>query len=326
MKASATPQVFTQLSALADPIRGRILLALDRQELAVTELAGALQLPQSTVSRHLRTLGDEGWVGARAEGTSRRYRMATESLPGPMRRLWGAVKEQFAALPTAAHDAERLRAVLAQRREHSQAFFSTAANKWDRLRAELFGPQVELLAPLGLLDETWVVGDLGCGTGAVSAALAGSVGRVIAVDGSRAMLTAAKKRLAGQDNVELRGGELEALPVEDGELDAALLVLVLHHVPSPAAALAEAARALRPGGRLVVVDMLPHDREAWGREMGHVWLGLSEAQLRTWLAEAGLEHLRTRPLPVDPGARGPSLFCTTARRPASSPKPRASRR
>mgnify|MGYP002352752300 CR=1 FL=1 len=185
---------------------------------------------------------------------------------------------------------------------------------------------MELLAALGLLDETWVVGDLGCGTGAVSATLSGAVGRVIAVDASRAMLAAAKKRLAGQDNVELRAGELEALPVEDGELDAALMVLVLHHLPSPAAALAEAARALRPGGRLVVVDMLPHDREAWRREMGHVWLGLPDAQLQAWLSEAGLQHLRTRPLPVEPGARGPSLFCTTARRPATSPKPRASRR
>src|SRR5690606_37035378 len=139
MKDARAPQVYSQLSALADPTRGRLLLALDRQELAVTELASALQLPQSTVSRHLRTLGDEGWVGARAEGTSRRYRMATEALPGPMRRLWGAVKEQFGALPAATLDAQRLRAVLAQRRERSEAFFSTAAGKWDRLRTELFG-------------------------------------------------------------------------------------------------------------------------------------------------------------------------------------------
>ena len=234
-----------------------------------------------------------------------------------MRRLWAAVKEPISALPVAQHDAERLRAVLAQRRTATQAFFSTAAGKWDRLRAELFGAQVELLALLGLLDESWVVGDLGCGTGAVSEALSGCVGRVVAVDGSRAMLSAARKRLAGRDNVELRAGELEALPVEDGELDAALLVLVLHHLNNPAAALREAARALKPQGRLVVVDMQPHARETYRQEMGHVWLGLSEAQLSTWLADAGFERFRSRPLPADPGARGPTLFTASARRRAA---------
>lgn len=314
MKDARAPQVYSQLSALADPIRGRLLLALDRQELAVTELATALRLPQSTVSRHLRTLGEEGWITVRAEGTSRRYRMATEALPGPMRRLWAAVKEPISALPGAAEDAEHLREVLAARRDASQAFFHSAAGRWDRLRAELFGPQIELLAPLALLDESWVVGDLGCGTGAVSAALAGAVGRVIAVDGSRAMLAAAQQRLSEEANVELRAGELEALPVEDEELDAALMILVLHHVPTPASALAEAARALKPGGRLVVADMLPHDREAYRHDMGHVWLGLPPAQLDRWLGEAGLEPLRTRFLPPVTGVRGPPLFLSTARK------------
>ncbi|HLT31574.1 MAG TPA: metalloregulator ArsR/SmtB family transcription factor [Myxococcaceae bacterium] len=324
MKDARAPQVYSQLSALADPTRGRLLLALDRQELAVTELASALRLPQSTVSRHLRTLADEGWISARAEGTSRRYRMATESLPGSMRRLWAAVKEPVSALPGAAEDSERLREVLAARRDASQAFFHSAAGRWDRLRAELFGSQIELVAPLGLLDEGWVVGDLGCGTGAVSQALAGAVAKVIAVDGSRAMLAAAKQRLADEANVELRAGELEALPVEDEELDAALLVLVLHHVPTPAAALAEAARALKPGGRLVVVDMLPHDREAYRDDMGHVWLGLPTRDLQRWLREAGLEPLRTRTLPPVSGARGPPLFLSTARK--RPPARRASRR
>jgi ArsR family transcriptional regulator len=203
---------------------------------------------------------------------------------------------------------------MAKRRSASEAFFSTAAGRWDALRVELFGAHTELLALCGLVDDSLVVGDLGCGTGAVAEALAPYVTRVVGVDGSRAMLAAARRRLAGSSNVELRHGELEALPVGDAELGAALLVLALHHVPEPRAVLAEAARVVAPGGRLVVVDMLPHDREAYRREMGHVWLGFSEEQLTGWLMSAGFEETRFVTLPADADARGPALFTAAARR------------
>lgn len=308
------PEVFEQLTALADPTRGRLLLALEPRELTVTELATALQLPQSTVSRHLKTLGDGGWVAARADGTSRFYRMESAALEPAARRLWAAVRESVAAQAIATHDAARLRAVLAKRRTASEAFFSSAAGRWDALRSELFGARTELVALPGLIDDRMTVGDLGCGTGAVTEALAPFVERVIGVDGSRAMLAAARRRLGDHQNVELRAGELEALPITDGELGAALLVLTLHHVPEPGAALAEAARALVPGGRLVVVDMLPHDREAYRREMGHVWLGFSEKQMGGWLTDAGFDGARFITLPADPEAKGPALFAATARR------------
>jgi ArsR family transcriptional regulator len=306
--------VFGHLAALSDPTRGRLLLALERQELTVTELATALQLPQSSVSRHLKTLADEGWVAARADGTSRRYRMAVRTLDPSARQLWAAVREPLAAMAAAAHDATRLRAVLAERRSATQAFFSSTAGQWDRMRGELFGGRVEYLALLGLLDEAMTVGDLGCGTGAVANALAPFVRRVIAVDDSRAMLDVARRRLADQANVELRQGALESLPIADGELDAALLVLVLHHVAEPPAVLARAARALAPGGRLVVVDMLPHDRTAYAQEMGHVWLGFTEDEITGWLTEAGFDRVRFTPLPADPAAQGPTLFAASARR------------
>lgn len=315
---SDTPPIFDHLAALADPTRGRLLLALEPRELTVTELATALQLPQSTVSRHLRTLSDEGWVAARADGTSRLYRMTAAALPPDARRLWTAVREPIAAQHVARHDSTRLRSVLAKRRTASQAFFSSAAGRWDSLRTELFGARVELVALLGLLDEKITVGDLGCGTGAIIEALAPFVARVIGVDGSRAMLTAARRRLGDCDNVELRTGDLEALPLGDGELGAALLVLTLHHVSEPGAALAEAARALEPGGRLVVVDMRPHDREEYRREMGHLWLGFSEDQMDGWLATVGFESVRFTPLSADPEAKGPTLFAASARRSANS--------
>jgi ArsR family transcriptional regulator len=306
------------LAALADPIRGRLLLALERHELAVGELAAALQLPQSTVSRHLKTLVDAGWVHARAEGASRHYRLASEVHGGEARALWQAVREGFAGLPGARHDGARLRAVLAERRSASRAFFSTSAEAWDRLRTELYGPRADVLALLALLDDGLVVGDLGCGTGATSEALAPHVRRVVAVDHSREMLAIAGRRLDALPNVELREGDLEALPLADAELDVAILALVLHHLPEPHAALAEAARALRPGGRLLVVDMLPHDREAYRVDMGHAWLGFDEAQLAAWCAEAGLATVRTVPLPPDPAGKGPPLFVATARRDAAA--------
>jgi ubiquinone/menaquinone biosynthesis C-methylase UbiE/predicted transcriptional regulator len=304
--------VFERLSALADSTRSRLLLVLEGHELTVSELCLVLQLPQSTVSRHLKVLGDEGWVAARAEGTSRQYRL-TAPLEAGAAQLWQVVRDQVSASATATHDAQRLRSVLAQRRLRSQEFFSSAADQWDSVRLELFGQRPDLGALLGLLDDRWTVGDLGCGTGQLSASLAPVVGRVIAVDESPAMLAAARVRLDEQPNVELRQGALEALPLADGTLDAAVLFLVLHHVVEPAAVLAEVRRVLRPEGRLLVVDMMPHEREEYRRQMGHVWQGFSAEQLEGWLAAAGFAGVRYRPLPPDPQAKGPALFAASAR-------------
>ena len=128
----------------------------------------------------------------------------------------------------------------------------------------------------------------------MSAALAPFVQRIVAVDGSAAMLQAARKRLHGIDNVDLRRGELEALPIDDGRLDAATLMLVLHHIAEPSKALSEVARVLKPGGRLIVVDMLPHDRENYRQQMGHVWLGFSEEHTARLLGDAGFESVTHR--------------------------------
>ncbi len=308
--------IFDRLSALADPTRSRLLLLLDRHELTVGELCSALQLPQSTVSRHLKTLADEGWVIARAEGTSRRYTMPGSALDPSARKLWHLVREQFGVSPSARQDLTRAERILYERRTTSQSFFSTRAGQWDRVRAELYGSGADL-TPLGaLLDPSWVVGDLGCGTGQTSAALSRFVAQVIGVDESTAMLGAARKRLEGCDNVDLRGGRLEDLPIDEAALDTAVLSLVLHFVVDPALVLAEAARTLRPGGTLLVVDMLPHEREDYRAGMGHVWLGFSAEQLTGWLTDVGFEKVRFVELPPDPQAKGPSLFTARASRSA----------
>jgi ubiquinone/menaquinone biosynthesis C-methylase UbiE len=194
------------------------------------------------------------------------------------------------------------------------AFFDSAPAHWDRMRAELIGQRTDLLALLELLDDRWVVGDLGCGTGHVAEAIAPCVGRVIAVDESGPMLTAARKRLAPCDNVELRSGRLEALPLGEEELDAAVLFLVAHYVAEPPDVTREIARTLKSGGRLVVVDLMPHDREEYVLQMGHVWQGLADGQLRDWFEDAAWTGFRYRPLPADPVAKGPGLFVASTKK------------
>jgi ArsR family transcriptional regulator len=282
-----------------------------------------LQLPQSTVSRHLKALADGAWVTSRAEGTSNVYTMAGRPSNGAgregemdasQRRLWLLVREQVETTPAAVQDQRRLQSALAERRTKSQEFFSSSAGQWDRLRDDLFGDRFHLAALAAFADASWVVGDLGCGTGQVSAALAPFVARVVAVDGSAAMLQAARKRLQGHDNIDLRRGELESLPIDDGRLDAATLMLVLHHLAEPAAALAEVARVLKPGGRVLIVDMLPHDRESYRQQMGHVWLGFSESQIGELLETAGFAASRVVALPPDARSKGPGLFVATGRK------------
>ena len=304
--------IFDDLTALADATRSRMLLVLERHELTVSELCSVLQLPQSTVSRHLKTLADSNWVASRRDGTSRYYSLALDERDGPTRRLWTLLRDQVSATVGAEQDARRLKGALARRRTKSEEFFASSAGQWDRLRRELFGGASALHAIPALLDPRWVIGDLGCGTGETSAAVAPFVARTIAVDRSGEMLQAARRRLREHRTAEVRRGELESLPIDDGELDAAFMVLVLHHVPDPSAALHEAARVIKLSGKIVVCDMLPHDHEEYKQQMGHVWLGFSEEQVRRLLGAAGFSDVRIVPLPTDEEAKGPALFVASA--------------
>lgn len=309
--AGALP-IFEQLSSLADGVRSRILLSLAGRELMVSELCTVMRLPQSTVSRHLKTLSDAGWVTSRPDGTRRLYGFSPTELGSPARELWSLAEREVAATPSAQDDVRRLSQVLAERRTRSREFFSAAGARWDRLRDEIFGQRFYLLALLGLLERELTVADLGCGTGRVSEALAPAVRRIVAVDESAAMLDAARERLARFDNVELRQAQLEALPIDDRSMQVATLILVLHHLPDPARVLAEVARILEPGGRLLVVDALPHERLELHQELGHVWMGFDEARLSRLLAAARLRPTRFAVLPPEPEAKGPTLFAATA--------------
>jgi ArsR family transcriptional regulator len=317
----ARASILDRLSALADHTRSRILLVLDRQELTVGELCAVLQMPQSTVSRHLKILSDEGWVLARGDGTSRYYSMVVSRLDPGAKRLWQVVRDQVAGAVGSAQDGRRLEGVLAQRaaqrRSKSQQFFSSAAGVWDNTRTEMIGQRTDLLSVLDLLDDHWVVGDLGCGTGHLSEALAPCVARVIAVDESGPMLASARERLRRYDYVELRSGDVAELPLDDAELDVAILFLVAHFVAEPDALLREVARALKPGGKLLLVDFITHDHSEYAIQLGHLWQGFDSEQIQRWLSSVGFAESRYRELPTDPAAKGPAMFSVVARKGAS---------
>jgi ArsR family transcriptional regulator len=186
------------------------------------------------------------------------------------------------------------------------------------MRLELFGPNSETFPLLALLDEEWVVGDLGCGTGQIARTIAPFVQRVVAVDASPAMLAAARPHASSK--IEFREGALERLPITDGELDVALLFLVLHYVIDPTSALQEAVRALKPGGRLLIVDMMPHDQAELRESMGHLWPGFAPEQINTWLNAAGFARVQHTALPVGAGAKGPALFAAKAIKPMETEK------
>jgi ArsR family transcriptional regulator len=300
-----------RLTELADATRCRLLLALEAHELTVGELCTALALPQSTVSRHLRILSDEAWVESRAEGATRWYRMAP-TLDHEAHALWALVREPVQTTIAAQQDLARVETVLTARRSRSEAFITSAAAEWDARQASLFGARADLGATLALLDPALIVGDLGCGTGSLSLSLAPHVAHVHAIDGSPAMLDAARHRLTGQPNVSVAEGSLEALPLADASLDVAVLMLVLHHVAEPSRVLKEARRVLRDGGRLLIADMCAHEREEYRAQMGHVWLGFDERSLRGWLSKAEFRTMRHVALPVDPAAVGPALFTLVA--------------
>ena len=245
---SVASSILDHLSALSDPTRSRLLLLLDRHELTVSELCGVLQLPQSTVSRHLKALADAGWIGCARRGPAISTRcLATTSTP-PRGDCGCSCANKWGQRPRPHRTSGGCRRPWPRgaRRRRSSSL---------RRPANGIGCATSCSATAssrgtgGAAEPDWVVGDLGCGTGQVSEALAPFVASVIAVDASAEMLQAAKKRLQAFDNVELRRGDLEALPIDDGRLDAATLMLVLHHVTEPARALAEAARVLKPGGR-----------------------------------------------------------------------------
>ncbi len=304
-------ELMRSLASLSDMVRLRLLRLIEREELSVGELSKILQLPQSTVSRHLKILHENNWIALRSEGPASLYRMDDAALGANAAALWHVVHKQLDSGPTLAEDDHRLTVVVAQRRSDSRTFFGRIVGEWDRLRGELFGESFTSEALVGLLDPDWVVADLGCGTGMTAESLAAVVRKVIAVDREPEMLKAARHRLEGFDNVEYLQDDLTALSLADATVDAVIVSLVMAYVPHPDKAVAEMARIMKPAGRALVVDMVTHDRKSYQHTMGHHHLGFDEAQVKQWAQDSGLFDTRYRRLPADTSAKGPGLFVAT---------------
>ena len=306
-------QVLHWMAALADATRLRLLRLLDQEELGVAELCEVLQLPQSTVSRHLKTLLDGQWLVHRREGTAGLYRLILDELDPARRDLWLVARTHSERWPTAEQDELRLRQLLASR-ESTGAFFADVAADWDAIRIEQYGQRFDLATAFALLPSDATVIDLGCGTGRLLCDLSPFVGKVVGVDDSPAMLKAARRRVNGTNSVTLKQGQLSAIPLDDAIADAALCVLALSYTDDPAAVVSEMARLLKPGGKAVIVDVLAHDRDDFRRRMGQTHRGFSLDDANRLLSAAGFDAVRTHALPPEPDAKGPALFVAAGKR------------
>lgn len=308
----ATMLLLTQTKALADETRLRLLGVLAHHELNVGEIVQVLGMGQSRISRHLKILMDAGLVSCQRHGLWAFY--SADSGNGS-RVLLQAVLEGLQGLSEHRGDLENAAQILNERKRSTVRFFDEIASDWNRLSREMLGdfdlgPAIESrLESAGVLPGTIV--DLGCGPGLLLGHLAGITGRIIGVDNSPRMLEAASKLLPGGSGISLRIGDLEHLPLRDGEADAAIMSLVLHHLASPQAGVAELGRVVKPGGLAVLADFLPHDNETLRTRYGDRWLGFSPADLAVWLERSGFQDFACEHHPVNLGL---TLMVVTARR------------
>ena len=300
------PSIIKTLKVVADPNRLRILLLLKGEELSVAELQEILGMGQSTISTHLSQLRQAELVEDRRTGKSHFYRLsaadATEGDAILDRLLSQAGKE----IAEAAADQAAMRRVLKKRQDKMRAFFDSVAGRlgkdyvpgksWKSMAEAL----LRLMPPL-------TIADLGAGEGSFALLLSQRAVRVIAVDSSARMIEVGREQAAryGVKNVEYRLGDMEEVPVGAGEVDLVFFSQSLHHALHPERALAEAARILMPGGRVVVLDLLKHRFEEAREMYADEWLGFSEAELEAMLENAGFVDVETAV--VDKDAEAPQF-------------------
>jgi ArsR family transcriptional regulator len=294
-------------AALADPTRLRILMLLRAMELSVGELAQVLGQSQPRVSRHVRILIDSGLALRRKEGSWVFLSLGPRPRTEPFFQLIDRWSEADGEDRSVAADAARLVAVRADRAAAAERYFASHASNWDALRSlHVAESEVEAAclralegAPVGRLV------DIGTGTGRMIELFGRGARAALGVDRSPEMLRLARAKLAeaGLEAAELRQGDMYALPLPSGVADTVILHQVLHYAQNPAAAVAEAARLLAPGGRLLVVDFAPHEREELRSADAHVRLGFPDEAILRHLEDAGLdgrvvEHLEGGELTV----------------------------
>ena len=309
------PAAVDLFRSLADPTRLRILALLRAMELSVGELAQVLAQSQPRVSRHVRILIDAGLAERRKEGSWVFLSLGDARRVAPLFAMLDGWAERDGADPWIVADAARLAAVRADRAAAAQLYFAAHARDWDEIRSlHIAESEVEaaiaraLAAGSDSADHKRAVGrlvDIGTGTGRMLALFGSAAVHALGIDRSPEMLRLARVKLAeaGLANAELRQGDMYALPLPAGCADTVILHQLLHYAQQPSAAVAEAARLLAPGGRLLIVDFAPHEREELRDRDAHVRLGFADEAMLKYLDSAGLdsrvvEHLEGGELTV----------------------------
>jgi len=295
------PSIIKTLKVVADPNRLRILLLLKGEELSVAELQEILAMGQSTISTHLSQLKQAELVEDRRTGKSNFYRLAAANDSRPDSVLLRLLSQAETEIPEAAHDQNAMRRVLRKRKDKMRAFFDSVAGRlgkdyvpgksWKSLAEAL----LRLLPPL-------VVADLGAGEGASALLLAQRAKKVIAVDSSARMIEVCREQALrhGVKNIDYRLGDMEEIPIGDGEVDLVFFSQSLHHALHPELALAEAARILVPGGRIVILDLVRHRFEQARELYADEWLGFSESDLESMLQSAGFINVEATVVDKEP--------------------------
>ena len=272
--------------ALADESRVRVLNLARHREMNVSEIVEALKMGQSRVSRHLKILADTGLVVSRRDGTWVLYRVPGA---GSAAEALDSLEPLLDAEPHLDGDRNEASRLVQQSRQRTQRFFDSVAPHWDDLKADIIGDTDLSGAIMEHIGSCGCAADLGCGTGDLLTCLLRHADHVVGVDSSAEMLARARERFSANGAaVDLRIGEIEHLPMRDGEADFGVLNLVLHHLADPAAGIAEAARVLAPGSVLVITDFVRHTEESMRSDYGDRWLGFSQEELGTWFSAAGL--------------------------------------
>src|SRR5882762_3802194 len=295
-------ELLAALRAVAETTRLRLLVLCAGGELTVSELAQILGQSQPRVSRHLKLLCEAGLLDRFREGSWVFYRLSQSGPASALTRQLVAACDD--SDPTIALDLQRLSAIKRQRADLASAYFRENAPQWHRIRSlyvderEVEAALVDIIAsaePHDLLD-------VGAGTGRLLEILAPRVELALGIDQSREMLAVARVNLerAGLENGSVRLGDMYRLALPDASFDTVVIHQVLHYADRPAEAIQEAARVLRPGGRLLIVDFTPHALEFLRIEHAHRRLGFADAEILDWCRAAGLEPGRTRHLPGSP--------------------------
>lgn len=298
---SSMDDYLNKLRAAAEPTRLRLLMLCAQGELTVTELTQILGQSQPRVSRHLKLMVEAGLLDRFREGTWAFYRLVQGEAAELAHRLIEMMPEDDG---TVALDQERLKAIKVARAQEASAYFRKNAAQWDKIRrlyveeSEVEKVLLELLPASGVHDLV----DIGTGTGKMLEALGPKVEQAVGIDLSRDMLGIARANLetAGLRHCQVRHGDMYMLPLASQSADLATIHQVLHYADDPGQVIAEAARVLRPGGRLIVVDFAPHDLEFLRNEHAHRRLGFTDAEVQGWFRAAGLTPQAPVRLPGQP--------------------------